>query len=100
MQGRRLAPPDDARQRTMSAKQEDLLSRQCPSADPLAAASQKIRRKKGAGKPGDYDAILPTARARRGGIFPPRVARIFLYVVLRDPGGHTRDAKGARASAL
>ena len=60
---RRRAPTGDA------AKQEDPLSGQCPLADLLAATSRKIRRKRGRGKPGDYDAILPTARARRGGFF-------------------------------
>ena len=30
---------------------------------------QTVPRKSGAGKPADYDAILPMVRARRGGIF-------------------------------
>ena len=88
MRDRRLAPVSDARQRAMPPKREDPLSRQCLLADLVAAISQKIRRKKRAGKPGDYDAILPTARARRGGIFLPRAARIFLCVVPRDQTRH------------
>jgi hypothetical protein len=69
MHDRRLAPPDDGRYRTIAAKQGNPLGSQCPLADLLAAAGTKVRRKRGAGKPGDYDAILPTACARRGGIF-------------------------------
>jgi hypothetical protein len=69
MRDRRLTPSRDGRYRTAAAKQEYPLSSQCPLADPLTAASKKVRRKRGAGKPGDYDAILPTARARRGGFF-------------------------------
>ena len=61
---------------------------------PLAAISQKIRRKKEAGKPGDYDAILPTARARRGGIFLTARRENFLCVVPPRP----QAARGTRES--
>ena len=77
MRDRRLAPTWRRALTNKPQSRESPLSSRCPLADPLAAASQKIRRKRGAGKPGDYDAILPTACARRGGIFLPRVARIF-----------------------
>jgi hypothetical protein len=38
----------------------------------------------GAGKPADYDAILPMPRARRGGIFP--TARRKKFSFRRGPG--------------
>ena len=44
----------------------------------VSRCQPKIRRKRGAGMPVVYDATLATARARRGGIFLPRAARIFL----------------------
>jgi hypothetical protein len=51
-------------------------------------------RKTGAGKPADYDAILPMVRARRGGIFVRRAAEIFRGVVPRR--GYDTPAHAAR----
>ena len=62
---------------------------------PLAVISQKIRRKREAGKPGDYDAILPTACARRGGIFLTARRENFLCVVPPD-----RRRQAGRGKAL
>jgi hypothetical protein len=89
------SPSGDARYRTKSGKQENPLNRQCPLADPLAAASQKIRRKSGGRKASDYDAILTPGCARRVAIFLPRVASFFLRAALRDRGRHAEEAKGS-----
>jgi hypothetical protein len=77
MRDRRLAPTrrqpltDDSRK-----ARKTLLSSQCPLADLLAAASKKIRRKRGAGSLGT---MMPSClRLVHGGVafFLPRVARI------------------------
>jgi hypothetical protein len=47
MRDRRLTPTRRRALPAMSAKREDPLGRQCPLADPLAAASRKVRRKRG-----------------------------------------------------
>ena len=86
MRSRHLAP---TRRRELpdGASKQIRLADSCPLADPLAAASQKIRRKRGAGKPGDYDAILPAACARRGGNFLTARRKFFLPRRTVRPGG-------------